>query len=167
LQEAPPGEARHPGERDQVPAEQQRGGDQQDDRGRQRHVARQVGGEVDPAGDYQGQREHADLGDRWQPALAHPVASLTMITSVATCIAPRIAAVYRKRFIRPRFPETGLCAGRCSPRPRELENALAGMQQQLMLRIPHILGDSKEPDPAKYPRRLQRARSRDADRVLN
>ena len=34
----------------------------------------------------------ASCGDRWQPALGHEEPSLVMITSVATCITPRIPA---------------------------------------------------------------------------
>ena len=48
---------------------------------------------VDPAGDDQRHRDDAELGDRRQVLLGHPVATLVMITSVATCIAPVIPAV--------------------------------------------------------------------------
>ena len=37
--------------------------------------------------------DDAELRDRRQALLAHPVATLVMITSVATCIAPVIPAV--------------------------------------------------------------------------
>ena len=70
------GAAREGGERDRRP---------------QRRVLRQVRGEVDDPDRDEGERQRPELGDRRQAALAQ-LASLVMITSVATCIAPVMAA---------------------------------------------------------------------------
>ena len=75
-----------------VHRQQDRRGHQQRDRGPERDVVGEVGREVDPAGDDQRQRGHPELRDGRERALVHPDASLVMITSVATCIAPRMPA---------------------------------------------------------------------------
>ena len=48
--------------------------------------------EVDPAGDDQRQRGHPELGDGRVLRLAHELAILVMMISVAICIAPRTPA---------------------------------------------------------------------------
>ena len=80
-------------ERDDVPHHDQHRGGEQRDRQAERDVAGQLRGDRDPAGDDQRHGDDAELGDRRQALLAHPVATLVMITRVATCIAPVIPAV--------------------------------------------------------------------------
>jgi hypothetical protein len=100
LEETPPGEVPGAGQRREVAGQQQRRGGQQHDRGGERDPLRQVRGEIDAAGDDQRERGHPDLRDRRQAGLlAHPAASLVMITSVAICMMPVRPAVKMKRFI--------------------------------------------------------------------
>jgi hypothetical protein len=85
-------ELRHECERYEVAREQQHGGGQQCHGRSQGHMVGQMDGQVDATCDDQRQRCHADLSDRRQAALVHPTVSLVMITSVATCINPRMPA---------------------------------------------------------------------------
>jgi DivIVA domain-containing protein len=91
--EARPVEALDPAQRDQVPCEQRRRRRQQHDGRGERHVLGKVRGEVDAAGDDQRERCHADLRHGGKALVAHPDATLVMITNVAICITPVAPAV--------------------------------------------------------------------------